>query len=130
LRPPFALASGRIYSTSCTFFIYLAFFWFAPHTKELGNISFTFVPAAVILEKQNEAKPRRLERLVKYKRRRIMATESFGKIVYLTNDMADRIIAAQERMEKSPPPPSTHEIKWGDSEKVSKALRKEYEHAE
>jgi hypothetical protein len=59
-----------------------------------------------------------------------MATESFGEIVYLTNEMADRIIAAQERMEKNPPPPNTHEIKWGDPEKVSKALRKEYEHAE
>jgi len=59
-----------------------------------------------------------------------MASESFGKTVYLTNEMADRIIAAQERMRANPPKPREHEIKWGDPEKVSKALRREYGYEE
>jgi hypothetical protein len=59
-----------------------------------------------------------------------MATESFGKIVYLTNDMADRIIAAQERMEKNPPPPNTHEIKWGNSKKIAEIIEKQYGYEE
>jgi hypothetical protein len=87
---------------------------------------FTFVLAAVILGKQSET--RRPKRLVEYKRRRTMATESFGKIVYLTNDMADRIIVAQERME--PPPPNTHEIKWGDSKKIAEIIKKQYGYEE
>jgi hypothetical protein len=57
-----------------------------------------------------------------------MATESFGKIVYLDNDMADRIIAAQERMRANPPQPSTHKIKWADSEKLTDMLKKKYGH--
>jgi hypothetical protein len=59
----------------------------------------------------------------------MMATESFGQIVYMTNDMADQIIAEQERMRANPPKPREHEIKWGDPKKFAEALRKEYGHA-
>jgi len=34
-----------------------------------------------------------------------MATESIGKTVYMDDDFADRFIAAQERLDKNPPPP-------------------------
>jgi hypothetical protein len=55
-----------------------------------------------------------------------MATESFGQTVYLTNEMADRIIEAQKRVDANPPAPRTRKIKWGDSEKFARALEKEY----
>jgi hypothetical protein len=60
-----------------------------------------------------------------------MATESFGKIVYLDNDMADRIIAAQERMRANPPQPSTHKPRWAtdeDRRRLATALKKKYGH--
>jgi hypothetical protein len=59
-----------------------------------------------------------------------MASDSFGKTVYLTNEMADKIIAAQERMRANPPKPRERKIKWGDPEKVARALRKEYGYEE
>jgi hypothetical protein len=59
-----------------------------------------------------------------------MATDSFGKTVHLTNEMADRIIEAMEQAKKNPPKPGTHEIKWGDPEKISRAWRKQYGYEE
>ena len=53
-----------------------------------------------------------------------MATSSIGKTVYLTNDMADRIIEGMERVRVNPPKPHTREIKWGDSDALTKAIRK------
>jgi hypothetical protein len=64
-----------------------------------------------------------------FERRKTMATESFGKIVYLDNDMADKIIAAQERMRTNPPKLNTHQTKWAsldDSKKLTEALKKKY----
>jgi hypothetical protein len=44
----------------------------------------------------------------------------------MDNDFADRFIAMMERQEKNPPPPNTHEIRWGDPAKFMESLRKEY----
>ena len=40
-----------------------------------------------------------------------MATSSIGKTVYLTDEMADRIIKGMERVNANPPKPHTREIK-------------------
>jgi hypothetical protein len=58
-----------------------------------------------------------------------MATDSFGKTVHLTNEMADRIIEAMEQAKKTPPKPSTHKIKWGDDDKLTKILERKYGYA-
>jgi hypothetical protein len=58
-----------------------------------------------------------------------MATSSIGKTVYLTNEMADRIIEAMEEVRANPPKPHTREIKWGDTKKIAAALEKKYGHA-
>ncbi|GHU67062.1 hypothetical protein AGMMS49983_17680 [Clostridia bacterium] len=55
-----------------------------------------------------------------------MATESIGQMVYLTNEIADRIIEAQARVDANPPVPRTREIKWGDPDEIMAALRREY----
>jgi hypothetical protein len=55
-----------------------------------------------------------------------VATESIGQTVYLTDEMTDRIIKAQERVDANPPAPRTRKIKWGDPEKFAKALEKKY----
>jgi hypothetical protein len=55
-----------------------------------------------------------------------MATDSFGQTVYLTNEMADRIIEAMERDKANPPKPRDHKIKWGDTKEIAAALRKQY----
>ena len=54
-----------------------------------------------------------------------MATESIGKMVYLTDEMADRMIEQIEEFEKNPPKPNTREIKWGDPEKIMALWRKQ-----
>jgi hypothetical protein len=59
-----------------------------------------------------------------------MATESIGKTVHMDDEFADRFIEAAERLRKNPPPPNTHEIKWGDSKEIAKALRREYGYEE
>ena len=51
-----------------------------------------------------------------------MATESIGKTVHMDNEFADRFISQMEQMEKNPPPPNNHEIRWGDSKKIEKAF--------
>jgi hypothetical protein len=56
-----------------------------------------------------------------------MATESIGQTVYLTNEMADRIIEAMERDEANPPKPRKNKINWGDPDKIAAAWRKEYD---
>jgi peptide subunit release factor 1 (eRF1) len=55
-----------------------------------------------------------------------MATSSIGKTVYLTDEMADRIIEAMERVKANPPEPHTREIKWGDSKVIAEAIRRKY----
>jgi hypothetical protein len=57
-----------------------------------------------------------------------MATDSFGKTVYLTDEMADRIIEAMERVNANPPKQHTHEIKWGDHDELTGLLKKQYAH--
>jgi hypothetical protein len=59
-----------------------------------------------------------------------MATESIGKTVHMDNEFADRFIEAMERLEKNPPPPNTHEIKWGNPEEIAKAIRRKYGYEE
>ena len=59
-----------------------------------------------------------------------MATSSIGKTVYLTNEMADRIIEGMERVKANPPKPHAREIKWGDDDALTKALERKYGHAE
>ena len=59
-----------------------------------------------------------------------MATESIGKTVYLTNEMADKIIEAMEEVRTNPHKPRTREIKWGDPEKIAAAWRKQYGYEE
>jgi hypothetical protein len=56
-----------------------------------------------------------------------MTTESIGQTVYLTDEMADRIIEAMERDKANPPKPRNHKIKWGDPKKLAEAMRKEYD---
>jgi hypothetical protein len=56
-----------------------------------------------------------------------MATESFGKIVHMDNEFADRYLAAEAEMKLNPPKPSNHKIKWGDPKKIVEAWRKEYQ---
>ena len=58
-----------------------------------------------------------------------MATESIGKTVYLTNEMADQIIEAMEEVKKNPPPSNDTVIKWGDTKKIAAALEKQYGNA-
>ncbi|MDR1042346.1 MAG: hypothetical protein LBL54_00395 [Clostridiales Family XIII bacterium] len=58
-----------------------------------------------------------------------MATSSFGKTVYLTDEMADRIIEAMEEVRANPPKPHTREIKWGDEDALTKALERKFENA-
>ena len=58
-----------------------------------------------------------------------MATESIGKTVHLTNEMADQIIEAIEEVRKNPPPPRTREVRLAtpaESKKIAKAIRLEY----
>jgi hypothetical protein len=56
-----------------------------------------------------------------------MATESFGKIVHMDDEFADRYLAAEAAMKANPPKPSNHKIKWADPKKFAAALRKEYQ---
>jgi hypothetical protein len=55
-----------------------------------------------------------------------MATDSFGQTVYLTNEMADRIIEAMERDKANPPKPRKNKINWGDSKEIAKKLEQQY----
>ena len=55
-----------------------------------------------------------------------MATESIGKTVYMDDDFADRFIAAQERVNKNPPPSRKSKIKWGDSEDLARRIHAAY----
>jgi hypothetical protein len=59
-----------------------------------------------------------------------MATDSFGQTVYLTNEMADRIIEAMERDKANPPKPRARKIIWGDSKKLADDLKKQYGYKE
>ena len=58
-----------------------------------------------------------------------MATESIGKTVYLTNEMADRIIEAMEEIKSNPPKPGAREIAWGDSKQLAESLKRQYGNA-
>ncbi|MDR0851769.1 MAG: hypothetical protein LBN36_04690 [Clostridiales Family XIII bacterium] len=55
-----------------------------------------------------------------------MATESIGQTVYLTNEMADRMIEQIKQFDANPPAPNNFELKWGDPVKFAKALEKKY----
>jgi hypothetical protein len=55
-----------------------------------------------------------------------MATDSFGKIVHMDNEFADRYIAAEKEMQANPPKPIKHKIKWAEPGKFAAALRREY----
>ena len=59
-----------------------------------------------------------------------MATESIGQTVYLTDEMADRIIAAMEDVKANPPKPRTRSAKLGDPKELAEILRKQYSNAE
>jgi hypothetical protein len=52
-------------------------------------------------------------------RKMAMAAESIGQTVYLTNEMADRIIAGQERVDANPPPRRGHAKSSGGGRKSS-----------
>ena len=54
-----------------------------------------------------------------------MATDSFGKTVYLTNEMADRIIEAMEEVKANPPKPNDCVIPWGDPDKIITSWKKQ-----
>ena len=56
-----------------------------------------------------------------------MATESIGKMVYLTEEMADAMIAQIEEFDKNPPEAKSSVIKWADSKKLAVAIRRKYE---
>ena len=55
-----------------------------------------------------------------------MATESFGKTVYMDNDFADRFLAQLERVNQNPPAPRKSKIKWGDPDELADRLKKAY----
>jgi hypothetical protein len=57
-----------------------------------------------------------------------MATSSFGKTVYLTDEMADRIIEAMDEVRKNPPKPAKRfdEIKWGDQDELTERINRKY----
>ena len=57
-----------------------------------------------------------------------MATSSIGKTVYLTDEMADRIIEGMERVKANPPKPYTRVIRWGDTKVIAAALEKKHGH--
>ena len=59
-----------------------------------------------------------------------MATESIGQTVHLTNEMADRIIEAMERVKANPPKPRTQKAELGDAKEFAKLLEKQYGNAE
>ncbi|MDR0875171.1 MAG: hypothetical protein LBN12_03050 [Clostridiales Family XIII bacterium] len=56
-----------------------------------------------------------------------MATESFGKVVHMDDEFADRYLAAEAAMKANPPKPSNHKIKWADPKELIARLRKEYQ---
>jgi hypothetical protein len=58
-----------------------------------------------------------------------MATDSFGKIVHMDDEFADRYLAAEAEMKLNPQKPNNHKIKWADPKKFAEALRKEYQDA-
>jgi len=60
----------------------------------------------------------------------VMATESIGQTVHLTNEMADRMIEAMERVRANPPEQPTRNFKWGDPDKLARDLKRQYEHEE
>jgi hypothetical protein len=60
----------------------------------------------------------------------LMATESFGQTVHLTDEMADRIIEGIERVRINPPEPPIQNFKWGDPAKLAMDLKKQYDHEE
>jgi hypothetical protein len=47
-----------------------------------------------------------------------MATSSIGQIVVLNDEMADRIIAAQERVDANPPKPPKLNVKWANLDQI------------
>ena len=58
-----------------------------------------------------------------------MATESFGKTVYMDNDFADRFLAQLERVNKNPPPLRENKIKWltqAEEEELTKEIKEAY----
>ena len=55
-----------------------------------------------------------------------MATESFGKTVYMDDDFADRFLTQLEKVNKNPPPPRKSNIEWGDSEDLAKRIHAAY----
>ena len=58
-----------------------------------------------------------------------MATESFGKTVYMDNDFADKFLAQLERVNNNPPPPRKSKIKWltqAEEEELTKEIKEAY----
>ena len=56
-----------------------------------------------------------------------MATESIGKMVYLTPEMADAMIAQIDEFDENPPEAKPSIIKWADSKKLAAAIRRKYD---
>jgi len=58
-----------------------------------------------------------------------MATESIGQTVYLTDEMADRIIEAMEKVRTNPPKPRTNKARLATPEEhaeLTALLKKQY----
>ena len=58
-------------------------------------------------------------------RRIAMATESIGQTVYLTDEMADRIIEAMEEVRVNPPKPRTRKTNLVDPDEILSLWKKE-----
>jgi len=54
-----------------------------------------------------------------------MATESIGQTVHLTNEMADRIIEAMEKVRANPPKPRTSRAKLVEPDEILSLWKKE-----
>ena len=54
-----------------------------------------------------------------------MATESFGKTIYMDNDFADRYLAQLDKVNQNPPQHKSN-IKWWDSAELSKRIKQAY----
>ena len=56
-----------------------------------------------------------------------MATESIGKTVFLTEEMAGLMIEQIEEFDRNPPRPKLSVVRWADSKKIAAAIRRKYE---
>jgi hypothetical protein len=63
---------------------------------------------------------------IKQRRRWLMATESIGKTIYLTDEQAEQLIEEMARVDANPPKPSNHILEFADPNEVLDALKRKF----